>query len=525
MRKTIKILLSIALLCSTITAKAEDGQRSPLAPMEYSVSAQISATAGDNTPLWLNANKYGLSSLKNVNGYLRASIARPLQADSARRWGIGYCVDIAGAFNYTSAFIVQQAYAEGRWLHGTLSIGSKEYPMELKNNELSSGSQTLGINARPVPQVRIALPDYWAIPLTNGWLGLKGHIAYGMTTDGKWQEDFTGGTSKYTSNTFYHSKAGYLKIGKEKHHVSLELGLEMAAQFGGTSYLMGDDGNMYKVENEKGLSSFWHAFIPGGADVVETTYQNSEGNLLGSWVARLNFDFASWALGVYADHFFEDHSQMFLLDYDGYGSGDEWDVKKYNRYLLYELKDMMLGVDLKLKRFRWIDAVVMEYLYSKYQSGPIYHDHNINISDHIGGIDDYYNHYIYSGWQHWGQVVGNPLYLSPIYNDDGTIEVKNNRMVSVHLGLSGSPMRNLRYRFLATYQKGYGRYRDPYTDPEYDVSLMLEAKYAFPESHALHGWGITAALGMDTGELRGNNYGCQITVAKNGILNISKKRK
>ena len=64
--------------------------------------------------------------------------------------------------------------------------------MELKNNELSSGAQTLGKNARPVPQVRIALADYYTLPLTKGWLHLKGHIAYGKMTDDNWQHEFTG---------------------------------------------------------------------------------------------------------------------------------------------------------------------------------------------------------------------------------------------------------------------------------------------------------------------------------------------
>ena len=111
---------------------------------------------------------------------------RPLSTDSARRWAIGYGVDVAVPVNYTSNVVVQQAFAESRWLHGVLSVGAKEYPMELKSQTLSSGSQTLGINARPVPQVRIALPEYWTIPWTKRWLHLKGHIAYGMMTDDSW---------------------------------------------------------------------------------------------------------------------------------------------------------------------------------------------------------------------------------------------------------------------------------------------------------------------------------------------------
>lgn len=103
--------------------------------------------------------------------------------------------------------------------------------MELKNNELSSGSQTLGINARPVPQVRLALSDYWTLPFANGWLHLKGHIAYGMMTDQNWQHNFTAKQSKYTDRALFHSKAGYLKVGNDEVFCpwSLEMGLKMVS--------------------------------------------------------------------------------------------------------------------------------------------------------------------------------------------------------------------------------------------------------------------------------------------------------
>ena len=139
----------------------------PLKGLEYKAEAQISVSDG-KTPLWLNANKHGLSSLEGTNGYIRAAVQRPLQMDSIRHWGIGYGVDVAVPFNYTSNVVVQQAYGELRWLHGVLTVGAKEFPMQLKNNQLSSGSQTLGINARPVPQVRLALPDYWVVPFSKG---------------------------------------------------------------------------------------------------------------------------------------------------------------------------------------------------------------------------------------------------------------------------------------------------------------------------------------------------------------------
>ena len=180
--------------------------------ISYMVETQ-SSVSKDKTPLWLNANKYGLSSLEESNGYFRAAVIRPLQSDSARRWGIGYGLDMAAAYNYTSNIVVQQAFVEARWLHGVLTVGSKHYPMELKNNKLSSGSQTLGINARPVPQVRLALPDYWVLPFGNGMIRLKGHVAYGKMTDDNWQHSFTNRQSKYADGVLYHSKAGYIMIG------------------------------------------------------------------------------------------------------------------------------------------------------------------------------------------------------------------------------------------------------------------------------------------------------------------------
>ena len=515
-------LLACALLCAPGLRAQEAPRAIHLAEgLGYELQAQGSVSS-HKTPLWLNANKYGLSSLDRENGYLRAAIARPLSADSTRRWGIGYAVDVAAPYRYTSHVVVQQAYAEARWLHGTLTVGAKQYPMELKNQQLSSGSQTLGINARPVPQVRLALPDYWTLPFANGWLHLKGHIAYGKMTDDNWQHDFTRKQSRYTDGVLYHSKAGYLKIGNEEvfFSLSVEIGLEMAAQFGGDTHSFSADGTETVVHNRHKLKDYLRALVPGGGEQAElgTAYENAEGNHLGSWVFRANWDADNWRFSLYADHFFEDHSAMFQADYDGYGTGDEWNVKKKRRYLLYNMKDIMLGAELNFKYDRPVQDIVFEYLYTKYQSGPIYHDHTPSISDHIGGRDMYYNHYVYPGWQHWGQVMGNPLYRSPIYNTDGVIDVKDNRFMAFHLGVNGRPCDGLYYRVLANWQEGLGTYGAPYTKKHHNVSFLTEATYAFNAESALRGWSVTGGYAMDFGKILGNNAGFQLTITKKGLF-------
>lgn len=489
-------------------------ERSLFDSLQYRAETQGTMASGDHNPLWLNANKYGLSTLEKAGGYLRGALARPLSLDDDRRWGVGYGVDVVTAVGFTRSFFVQQAYVEGRWLKGTLTVGAKEQPMELKNQQLSTGSQTLGINARPVPQVRLALPDYWTIPHTRDWLALKGHIAYGKTTDDGWQRDFVSEHNRHTKGTLYHSKAGYLKVGPK--NITLELGLEMACQFGGKSYWEVERDNWQWVDNKHGLGAFKDAFLGSlgsSGDSGETIYQNADGNQLGSWVMRLNIDQPTWNLGLYADHYFEDHSSMFMIDYNGYGEGEEWNVKKNSRYFLYDFKDMLLGAELQLKHVDWLNHIVVEYLYSKYQSGPVYHDRTPSFSDHIGGNDDYYNNKLFTGWQHWGQVIGNPLYRSPLYNADGSIRVADNRFVAWHMGLSGQPLAPLHYRLLATYQTGLGTYDRPFSSPQYDLSLMAEVSWLLKD-----GWQLKGALAMDKGRLLGDNYGVQLTIIKFGIL-------
>lgn len=529
MRSIYILLLSALLAVFTADAqqvwqdKAYTESPTPASNINYMVEMQVSV-ADSKTPLWLNANKYGLSSLDKTNGYGRVAVWRPLHTDSARRWGIGYGIDMVLAENYTSRTVLQQAFAEIRWLHGVLSLGSKQYPMQMKNNMLSSGSQALGINARPIPQIRLSLPEYFTLPFGHDLLHIKGHIAYGKMTDDNWQHSFTSRKSKYTDGVMYHSKAGYLKIGNTETFtpLTLELGLEMAAQFGGTAHTFDVAGNETVYKGNSGLKGMWKAFIPGGGDAPElgSVYQNAEGNHLGSWLARLNYDGGTWEASIYADKYFEDHSSMFMLDYDGYGSGSEWNSKKKARFLLYNFSDWMLGAELKLKNKQILKGVVVEYIYSKYQSGPLYHDHTATNSTHIGGLDDYYNHYIYPGWQHWGQAIGNPLYRSPIYNDNGNIYFYDNRFVAFHIGMNGVLANNLNYRILASHQEGLGTYKTPFAKKQHNTSFMLEANYLFAP-----GWQAVGAYGMDFGKLLGNNTGFQLTIRKTGILGKAKRGK
>lgn len=489
------------LMCLT-AAQAQNAIERASKHIQYDAEAQVSVSNGQ-TPLWLTANKYGLSSVDGSNGYLRAGITRNAATDSLHKWRIGYGIDLAVGYNHQSTARVQQLYADFEYRLVRLSIGAKEQPMQLKNQRLSSGSQTLGINACPVPEIRFELPEYWSITGHSAWASIKGHIGYGMLTDGRFQRDYVAQDQHYARHALYHSKAGYLKLGNEKRFpVTFEGGLEMACLFGGTAYnaVFDADGTAKPIKMGHSLKDFVDATFGTGGDATDGAgYANATGNSLGSWLMRLNYHGNGWGASVYVDHFFEDHSQMFLQ---------------------YGWKDALLGVELTLPDNPVAKHIVYEHISTLDQSGLVYHDHTEAIPDQISGQDNYYNHMLYAGWQHWGQAIGNPLFTSPLYRGDGSLEFTDNRFTAHHFGIDGTPTPWINYRILYSRERSKGSCVLPLASPRSTHSLLAEVGFTPERIGHLNtrGWSVTAAFGMDHGRLLGNNTGFQLTIAKHGLL-------
>lgn len=498
--------LTAAFACLAVALPAK-GQTDRLW-QNVTYEAEISATVSDGNfaPFWLTSNKYGLSSVKNNSGYLRGGVFRRTEADSLRHWRIGYGADMAIPVEFTSKFIVQQFYVDVQYKRVRLSLGQKEQPMELRNAALSSGAMTSGINARPIPQARIELPDYWVIPGTRGWVAVKGHVAYGMFTDDKWQTDMVLPTERYTKHALFHSKAGYLRLGNtDKFPVTLTGGFEMGVQFGGEAWNVTrrpddlSDFDAGYVNMGHSLSDFWNAFIPGGEDAADGDYANVEGNHLGSWHLSAKYHGKGWSLRAYAEHFFEDHSQLFFQ---------------------YGWKDMLYGVEAEFPKNPFVSTFVYEHIGTKDQTGGLYHDATSILPDQISGADNYYNHGTFTGWQHWGQALGNPLLVSPIYNSNGIIYFYHNRITAHHFGLSGQPLAELAYRALFTHTKSYGTYDTPLPDPAYGNYFMLELNY---QPRRLQGWSFVGAVATNGGSLLGRSTGGMLTIRKTGRIGGKKQ--
>lgn len=481
----LQLLSTLLLLACVPEAVAIEG-------LYYKVEAQGSVSTGENTPFWLVNNREGLASVEKNNGYLRAGLFREIEPEKRFSWGAG--VDLAGAYNFSSSFIIQQLYAEIKYRCLGLMVGSKEnLNYEVNNRQLGSGNLLYSGNARPVPQIRAGIPEYTFVPWTGKWLSVKGYIAYGMFTDDRWQKSFARYGAKRTEHVLYHSKALFLKVGNpEKFPAWFEGGLEMAAQFGGKS-ITGE-----KVINmPNGAKDIIKVFFPsaGGKDTPIGEQTNIYGNHVGSWNAKIGWDITpEWGVGVYYNHYFEDHSQM-MFDY-------EW-------------RDGLWGVEVNFPQNPVVTQLVYEFLYTKDQSSSVYWDHDSKIPEQVSGRDNYYNHGIYTGWQHWGMGIGNPLLISPIYNRDGVIAFESNRVIAHHVGFMGQPLPELGYRVLLTYSRNWGTYDSPYPEVKNNYNGLLEVTY---NPRWFTGGAAILSIGADGGGLLGKSLGVMLTIRKTGWL-------
>ncbi len=496
-RHTITVFLCLLLLPLAIWSQSERlGE-----DIQYGFSLRGTSGGGDNVPFWFTNNRYGLGPIRKHTAQARAYIKRDAEADSLRFWRIGYGADMVAGYGSQSEFCVQQLFVDVEWKMLRLSLGQKERPSELKNEELSTGGMTLGINARPLPQVRAELPYFWAIPGTKGWFSIKGHIAYGIYTDNRWQRNWNAGTSNiYTQKSLFHSKALLMKIGNEKKFpLTLKWGLEMACQFGGKGYNEISYTGQPLGQAVKLGGNILKAFVPSGGDVNDDAFSNAVGNHIGSWHFRLDWTGKNWSVGAYMDHLFEDHSQLGMQ----YGF---W-------------KDMLLGIEINLPENRYVSSIVYEHNGTMNQSGPIYHDATPENPQQISANDTYYINHVYGSWQHGGFVMGNPLILSPMYNGYfgrvGSLSCDFSRVNAHHIGLKGNPTPRLSWRALYTYEKNLGTYDKPVMDPLEGHFLLLEACY---KPKKLRGWGFGAAYGHNHGSLLGKANSAMLTVSFDGWI-------
>lgn len=442
--------------------------------VEYGASVH----SGDNTPLWQVSNKHGLSSIDN-NTYLRGAV---FYAHTINKWKLNGALDIAAAAGFTSTFVVQQAYAQAQYKWLAMLVGSKETDSPLLNQELSSGGLTWSGNARPIPQAWIGTPQYVQI-LPR--LAIKAEMSYGWLTDNNYQKNKVGADHWYTKSIKYHHKSGYLRMGVPGGKWQLDLGMSLDVQFGGYK-----SGGMDAGDLGNSLKDYFKVFIPSSADSdgpagEQVAYQ---GNFMGSQHARFTYRKENYSISAYLENFYDDFSG----------------IGKLNGF------DGLWGIEYKTKRKQAISGFVLEYYQTTNQSGPM-HGLDDSVVSKTGGADDYYNNDWYPGWVHWGMTMANPLIASPIYNADGDMSFKYNRIRAMHLACTGHINDEWTYVAKMSYNKTFGT---PFKPTSHILENFATFASVIYSPCRYDGWCLSASIAFDMGEIYGDNLGIQLKIRK-----------
>ena len=490
----------------------------------YTVGVMMNASNSELAPYYISSNRYG-DITQQYSALLEVSLLHSSDFNRRFAWAagidvLGGCTSSAGyeRYNLNSAqFEVQKQHPARVWLDRAFvtakyrSIfavaGQESKSSPIVNDFLSSGDLVWSNNARPPVGLRAGFISYQNIPFTRGWLQLKGEFGYFRELDDKWLENHYNYYNHFiTTGRWLHYKSLHFRT-KPSQPLVFTIGAQSACQFGGTAKYYKDGQLDHTVKMDADPKAFFRTFIAGsGGNSAGDSFV--EGNHLGTWDIALEYrrdDLGQ--LRAYTQWLWEDGSGIGKMNgFDGLW-GLEWHNLKYACPL--------------------IESVVIEYIDFTNQSGPIHwtpNDHEgTPITSHSSGADDYYNNYIYNGYQNRGMSIGSPFVKSPLYNLDGYMRYRDNVLRGFHMAVAGQLGGSWSYRLKGSYRKAWGTPIIPRVGSADDFSMMAEVWFR-PERGCFHGpWAFNAALAMDHGTLYGNNWGGLLGVTYTGNLFFKKQ--
>lgn len=482
-------------------------------PLDYELSFSAGTGSGKFAPYYISSLRHGrFTNADNIQA--EASLWRSMDAE--KRFSYGFGVDVIGDYSSAvgyerfnaadrswmahserpSSFWLQQLYGELKYRSVFLEVGMKEQESAILDQSLSSGDLVESGNTRPIPQVRAGFIDFQNIPFTNGWVQIGGEIAYGrMIDDGWWRDHYNYYNWHITSDQWYNYKRCYFRT-KPSQPLSVTVGMQAAGTFGGTTryFYMGE--NTITQKNVSGVKAFFKMFLPM-QDGGEGFYS---GNHLGTWDLKARYRLRNGSeLSAYFSWLWEDGS--------GIGKQNGWDG--------------LWGIEYKAARKGIVSGALVEYLDFTNQSGPIHFSPDdypgTTVPGHVSGADDYYNNATYNSYAYFGQSIGSPAMMAPIYNTDGYPAFVGNCLRGFHVGVEGSFLPSIDYRLKGGYRKAWGSGKELLPKPIHLTAVMLEASWR-PDK--VKGMTVNAEVEYDRGSMPGNAFGVLFSVKYNGLLKL-----
>lgn len=401
-------MLRTALLTGVLFLISACAPDATAQPVEYSARVGVVGATSGELPFWMAANQYGRIDPRSAGALFDIAARKPLRHGKPFDYGIG--VEMLGRASEQSALYAHQLY--GALQTGPLrwQAGWREHTSGMVDPTLSMGSTMWSRNASPMPKLSVAVPEYVAIPGTQGFLAVRGYVAHGWL-----------GPNRYIDRPYLHEKYAYLRIRFPGLPVQGHAGFHHNVVWAGTHPTQGD--------LPDGFNNFLRVVLGQGAPEGSNTATGEQSNAFGNTVAAYDFAVTFAAGGVRG----QVARQFYIEDTVSLAFRNVWD-----------------GLwSLSLRRAETghlVDALVYEHLRMTRQGART----DLN---EPRGPDSYYNNFAYrSGWTYRGRTLGTPLLLA----GEDVPGITNNIVVAHHVGLRGTVQPQLRYRALLTYSRNYG---------------------------------------------------------------------
>ena len=482
--------------------------------VNYEVALMSGTGSGNLAPTYISALRGGGVTQQHY-GVLMGWAAREVDITKRLSWGAGVelCAAATSTTDYarfedgawsqhgerTSHVWANQAYVEAKDRGVLLTLGAKHCGSLLLDPQLSSGDLIYSGNARPMMGVKAGFLRFQNVPLTRGWLQVKGEVGYYKAPDDSWLENHYNYYNHFLTTAWWLNYKNIYLRSDPGQRFSVTFGMQAACQFGGDNVFYEKGKEVRRVKQKADAEAFFKALVPGsgGSNAGDNYY---EGNHLGSWDLSLDYNLAhrQW-LRAYVQKPWEDGS--------GIGLRNGWDG--------------LYGVEWHTGT-KYVEAAVVEYLDLTNQSGPIHWapgDHEgTPITTEATGADDYYNNYAFNGYQVRGMSIGSPMVPSSINNFDGYMRFTDTRLRGVHVAVMGAPSSRWSYRLKGSYRAAWGTPFMPRQKKATCTSLMAQLTYTLTNH-----WRCSAIVASDRGSLCGDRTGGELTISYKGNLTFKKK--
>ena len=445
-------LIFLAIFVPELHAQEESGT------LSANASLASYASTGKDLPFWLRSNQDGVfQSPNSITQLLRTGFSRSFETGGSGKWDYTFGAEIVAGYGDKIYYQPNQYWVGARYDWLTMRIGAEADSVRFGGLSSTNGNLDASNNARPVPRIALATNGFVSFPFKEGFFSWKANYSEGMILD-----------NSYIQNAHLHHKSFDARI-ELPWKLDVTFGLEHYVFWGGTSPSLGP---------LPGWKDYFRYILSmkGGSDFPISDQGNAAGSQFYLYNLEIHKVFNEKQVSIYWNHPFQNRAGMKLAN----------------------IADGLWGIHVSMgTEPRILNEFVYEWMNTLSQD-------DIASSNQISGGESYFNNSEYqSGFTHFSQMMGSPLFV-PTLNDSGvSLGIEDTRMWMHHLGMKGFLGKNLRWKVMLTYSGNYGMGGFSLQTPVKELSSFEEIVYV-PKNSPLE---FNVAVANDIGQRFENRTG------------------